>query len=142
MDRKMTDTATTVVLVLDGDTDAGFWLARNLLAEGRRVAVTARHAGDVVRVMHGYPADRVMVIAGDTTDKRQWSRITERVMERFGRLDTVVRAEHDAARFGVIHPRVRPSRETAGRSRNSVATTISLSSFDEEGPEVQASNAS
>jgi NAD(P)-dependent dehydrogenase (short-subunit alcohol dehydrogenase family) len=98
MDRKITDTATTVVLVLDGDTDAGYRLARNLLAEGRRVAVVARHAGDVVRVMHGYPADRVLVIAGDTTDQRQWSRILERVMGRFGRLDTVVRAENTLLR--------------------------------------------
>jgi NAD(P)-dependent dehydrogenase (short-subunit alcohol dehydrogenase family) len=93
MSRETTDTATTVVLVLDGDTDAGYQLARRLLADGRRVAVVARHPGDVVRVMHGYPADQVMVIAGDTTDQRQWSRITERVLDRFGRIDTVVRAQ-------------------------------------------------
>jgi NAD(P)-dependent dehydrogenase (short-subunit alcohol dehydrogenase family) len=96
MNRETPSTATTVVLVLDGDTDAGYRLARKLLAHGRRVAVTARHPGDVVRVMHGYPADRVMAIAGDIADQRQWSRITERVMDRFGRIDTVVRAE-DAA---------------------------------------------
>jgi NAD(P)-dependent dehydrogenase (short-subunit alcohol dehydrogenase family) len=93
MSREITDTPTTVVLVLDGDTDAGYQLARRLLADGHRVAVVARHPGDVVRVMHGYPADQVMVIAGDTTDQRQWSRITERVLGRFGRIDTVVRAQ-------------------------------------------------
>ena len=60
MDREKADTATSVVLVLDGDTDAGYQLARRLLAEGRRVAVVARHPGDVVRVMHGYSADRVI----------------------------------------------------------------------------------
>ena len=48
--------------------------------------------------MHGYSADRVMVIAGDTTDQRQWSRMTERVIDRFGRIDTVVRAEDTALR--------------------------------------------
>jgi NAD(P)-dependent dehydrogenase (short-subunit alcohol dehydrogenase family) len=93
MSREITDTATTVVLVLDGDTDSGYQLARRLLADGRRVAVVGRHPGDVVRVMHGYPADQVMVIAGDTTDQRQWSRITQRVLDRFGRVDTVVRAQ-------------------------------------------------
>lgn len=99
MNRETSFTATTVVLVLDGDTDAGYRLARKLLADGRRVAVTARHPGDVVRVLHGYPADRVMAIAGDTTDQRQWRRITERVMDRFGRIDTVVRAEDTALRI-------------------------------------------
>jgi hypothetical protein len=71
-------TASTVVIVLDGDTDAGYRLASGLLADGRRVAVVARHPGDVVRVMHGYPA--------------------ERVLARFGRIDTVVRAEESALR--------------------------------------------
>ena len=93
MSREIADTATTVVFVLDGDTDAGYQLARRLLADGRRVAVVARHPGAVVRVMHGYSTDRVMVIAGDTTDQRQWSRMTERVIDRFGHIDTVVRAQ-------------------------------------------------
>jgi NAD(P)-dependent dehydrogenase (short-subunit alcohol dehydrogenase family) len=98
MSRETSDTTTTVVLVLDGDTDAGYRMARKLLADGLRVAVTARHASGAVRVMHGYPADRVMVIAADTTDQHQWSRVTERVMARFGRIDTVIRAEDTALR--------------------------------------------
>jgi len=93
MSREIADTATTVVFVLDGDTDAGYQLARRLLADGRRVAAVGRHPGAVVRVMHGYSADRVMVIAGDTTDQRQRSRMTGRVIDRFGRIDTVVRAQ-------------------------------------------------
>jgi NAD(P)-dependent dehydrogenase (short-subunit alcohol dehydrogenase family) len=98
MNRTKTDHVSTVVLVLDGDTDAGYRLARNLLDLGRRVAVVARHAGDAVRIMHGHSADRVMVIAADTTDERQWSRVTERVRQRFGRLDTVVHAGHASLR--------------------------------------------
>jgi NADP-dependent 3-hydroxy acid dehydrogenase YdfG len=98
MSREIADTATTVVLVLDGDTDAGYELARKLLANGRRVAVVGRHPGNLVRVMHGYPADRVMVIASDITDKRQWTLMTERVRDRFGRIDTVVRAEDETLR--------------------------------------------
>jgi hypothetical protein len=40
----------------------------------------------------------VMVIAADTADQRQWGLVIERVMDRFGRIDTVVRAEDTALR--------------------------------------------
>jgi NAD(P)-dependent dehydrogenase (short-subunit alcohol dehydrogenase family) len=92
MNRETASPASAVTIVLDGDTDSGYVLARHLLAEGRRVAVVARHAGDAVRVMHGQSFDRLMVIAADVNDQRQWSRVTDRVMDRFGRIDTVVRA--------------------------------------------------
>jgi meso-butanediol dehydrogenase/(S,S)-butanediol dehydrogenase/diacetyl reductase len=98
MKRETSPVTATVVIVLDGDTDAGYQLARRLLAEGRRVAAVARHPGDAVRVMHGHPADRVMAIAADTADQRQWGLVIERVMDRFGRIDTVVRAEDTALR--------------------------------------------
>lgn len=98
MDRETTDTTTTVVLVLDGDTDAGYRMARKLLDDGCRVAVIGRHPDRVVRVMHGYSADRVLAIAADTTDQRQWNRVTEVVRDTFGRLDTVIRAEATALR--------------------------------------------
>jgi NAD(P)-dependent dehydrogenase (short-subunit alcohol dehydrogenase family) len=99
MNREKADTTTTVVLVLDGDTDTGYRMARKLLADGCRVAAIGRHPGGVVRVMHGYPADRVLAIAADVTDQRQWSRVTERVIARFGRIDTVIRAEDTALRI-------------------------------------------
>jgi NAD(P)-dependent dehydrogenase (short-subunit alcohol dehydrogenase family) len=98
MKRETSPVTATVAIVLDGDTDAGYQLTRILLAEGRRVAAVARHPGDAVRVMHGHPADRVMVIAADTADQRQWGLVIERVMDRFGRIDTVVRAEDTALR--------------------------------------------
>ena len=92
MDHETADTTTTVVLVLDGDTDAGYRMAHELLADGCRVAVTGRHPDGVVRVMHGYSAERVMVVAADMTDRYQRNRVTQMVRDRFGRLDTVVRA--------------------------------------------------
>lgn len=91
-------TAGTFAVVLDGDTDAGCRLARQLIADGRRVAVVARHAHSAVRVLHGQSSDRVFVIACDVADKAQWSRMTQRVMSRFGRIDTIVRAEGAALR--------------------------------------------
>jgi NAD(P)-dependent dehydrogenase (short-subunit alcohol dehydrogenase family) len=121
MDRETTDTTTTVVLVLDGDTDAGYRVARKLLADGCRVAVAGRHPDGVVRVMHGYSADRVLAIAADVTDLRQWSRVAEAVRKRFGRLDTVIRAEGSGASeaTGGI---TRASEATGGITRASEAT--------------------
>lgn len=98
MIRQMPSHTTAVVVVLDGDTDAGRRLARRALAGGDRVVVVARHAGDAVEVMHGHSADRVMVIAADVADAGQWSRLTERVTARFGRIDRVVRGEGAALR--------------------------------------------
>ena len=51
-----------------------------------------------VRVMHGYPAEQVMVIAADIADQRQWRCVTERVIERFGHIDTVMCGEAPALR--------------------------------------------
>jgi NAD(P)-dependent dehydrogenase (short-subunit alcohol dehydrogenase family) len=96
--RERDSLASTVVIVLDGGTDAGRRLARRKLADGHRVAVVARNACDAVEVMHGHSADRVMVIAADVDDPRQWSGVTARVTARFGRVDDVVRAEGAAWR--------------------------------------------
>ena len=98
MIRERDSLSSSVVIVLDGGTDAGRRLARRKLADGHRVVVVARHAGDAVEVMHGHSANRVMVIAADVSDARQWSRLTARVLARFGRIDGVVRAEGAALR--------------------------------------------
>lgn len=92
MNRETRTLADTVVIVPDGDTDAGHDLARRLLAEGRRVAAVSRHPGGGVPILHGQSADRVMTIAADTTDERQWGQVLERVARRFGRVDAVLRA--------------------------------------------------
>ncbi|MEU0496458.1 SDR family NAD(P)-dependent oxidoreductase [Mycobacterium sp. NPDC006124] len=98
MSREITSRAGTVVVVLDGDTHAGNQLACRLLAEGCRVAVIGHHAESLVRVTHGHPAQRVLAIVGDVADHRQWARIVQRVTERFGVMDTIVRAEASTVR--------------------------------------------
>jgi len=97
MSREITSRAGTVVVVLDGDTDAGCQLARRLLAEGCRVAVIGRHAAGLIRVTHGHRAERALAIAGDVADHRQWTQIVQRVTERFGGVDTIVRPQAAAA---------------------------------------------
>jgi NADP-dependent 3-hydroxy acid dehydrogenase YdfG len=124
MDRETTDTTTTVVLVLDGDTDAGYRMARKLLASGCRVAVTGRHPDAVVRVMHGYPADQVFAIAADMTDQRQWDRVTEQVRDRFGRVDTVIRVEDTALRAASSETAVRSRNRPLGRSPRSLGAGV------------------
>lgn len=98
MNSESASATTNVAVVLDADTDAGCQLARRLLAAGRCVAVVVRHPGEAVRVMHGHPADRVMAIACDVADPRQWDQLTARVTARFGHIDTVVRGEDTTLR--------------------------------------------
>jgi NADP-dependent 3-hydroxy acid dehydrogenase YdfG len=124
MDRETADTTTTVVLVLDGDTDAGYRMARKLLADGCRVAVTGRHPDRVVRVMHGHSADRVLAIAADVTDHRQWNRVTQLVRDRFGRIDTVIRAEDTALRAVSSETAVRSPNRRAARSHSRLGETV------------------
>jgi NADP-dependent 3-hydroxy acid dehydrogenase YdfG len=79
-----------VAVVLDAGTDTGLATAHSLLADGHRVVVTARHAGALVRITHGYPADRVYPVAVDTSDRDQLDQLLTRVRARFGRVDMIV----------------------------------------------------
>ena len=80
-----------IVLVLEAGSEAGARLARKLLRDGHRVAVTSRHASDLVGIMHGYPSDRVLAVAADPDDPAQRARLLARVRDYFGvdRLYTV-----------------------------------------------------
>jgi NAD(P)-dependent dehydrogenase (short-subunit alcohol dehydrogenase family) len=80
-----------IVLVLDAGTETGTRLARKLLRDGHRVAVSGRHATDLVPIMHGYPAGRVLAVAADADDPAQLTRLLARVRDYFGtdRLYTV-----------------------------------------------------
>lgn len=84
-------TAGKVVLVLNAGTEAGTRLARNLLRDGYRVAISSRHAAELPRIMHGHPSSRVLAVAADTEDPAQLRRLTARVRDYFGvdRLYTV-----------------------------------------------------
>jgi NAD(P)-dependent dehydrogenase (short-subunit alcohol dehydrogenase family) len=74
--------------------------------------------------MHGYPADRVLVIAADMTDQRQWNRVTEQVRDRFGRIDTVIRVEDTALRAASSETAVRSRNRPLGRSPRSLGAGV------------------
>jgi NADP-dependent 3-hydroxy acid dehydrogenase YdfG len=88
-----------VVLVVDADTDDGYRIAREFLCAGCRVAATARCAADLVRIMHGYRAERVLAVAADMHDDKQRQRVMARVERHFGRIDAMLCARDCAAVF-------------------------------------------
>lgn len=77
-------------LVLEAGSDAGYFAARALLAAGYSVAVSGRHAGQLTRVVHGYPASRVFAVAADSADQDQVMKLISSVESRFGRAITSV----------------------------------------------------
>src|ERR1700759_742168 len=79
------------VLALNAGSPAGQRLARKLLRDGHRVAITSRHATDLIPLMHGQPSSRVLAIAADMDDPAQRDRLLARVRDYFGvdRLYTV-----------------------------------------------------
>lgn len=79
-----------VVLVVDADTDDGYRLAREFLCAGCRVAATAHCPADLVRIMHGYGAERVLAVAADMADHKQRQRVIARVERQFGRIDAML----------------------------------------------------
>ena len=99
------DVANTVVLVLDAGTDAGCRIARKLLTDGHRVAISDRHPAELTRIMHGYPSSRVLAIAADTEDPAQLGRLLARVCDYFGadRLYTVASPTLDDGNVAETH---------------------------------------
>ncbi|MBI3216511.1 MAG: SDR family NAD(P)-dependent oxidoreductase [Mycobacterium sp.] len=73
-----------VILITHADTDTGYTIARELLAAGHRVAVTARNPGSLSRILLGQKADRVIAVAADIDDAAQRAGILRRAHARFG----------------------------------------------------------
>lgn len=73
-----------VVIVPNAGTTDGYRTVRALLAAGHRVVATDRHATALVRLLHDSDADRLLLLAADTTDPDQWNRVLDRATTRFG----------------------------------------------------------
>lgn len=85
-----------VVLVLDAGTDASCRQARVLLQAGHRVAVTARHATQLTRIIHGFTSSQVFAIAADISDPAQLERVIDRVQRHFSHpVSRIVNAERE-----------------------------------------------
>jgi NADP-dependent 3-hydroxy acid dehydrogenase YdfG len=105
MAHETSDVAGAVVLVLDAGTDTGYRIARKLLSDGHRVAISGRHPAELTRIMHGYPSSRVLAIAADTEDPTQLGRLLARVCDYFGadRLYTVASPTTDDGNVAATH---------------------------------------
>jgi len=84
-----------VVLITHVDSDAGYYLARKLLAGGNRVVAVARYPSSLTRILLGQSASHVVAIAADVDGGAQWDRLLERAQARLGRVTIVVDGQDD-----------------------------------------------
>ncbi|MFD9665478.1 SDR family NAD(P)-dependent oxidoreductase [Rhodococcus sp. NPDC059968] len=82
-----------VVLVTAAGSEQGTRTAQELLESGWCVAVTARTVAELVRIMPGMSSHRLLAVAADPADPRQVERLLDRVVGRFGRIDSVLGTE-------------------------------------------------
>jgi len=79
-----------VVLVIHADCDTGYWRARELLASGCRVVVTARQVTALTRILLGERCSQVMAVAADVEDAAQRAQLLQRAQDHLGPLTWVV----------------------------------------------------
>jgi 3-oxoacyl-[acyl-carrier protein] reductase len=78
-----------VAIVTGGSRGIGFAIARLLVAEGGRVAITARDRASLDRAV-GELGDAAIGFAGDAADDRHAQATVDGILARFGRLDILV----------------------------------------------------
>ncbi|MFJ9770788.1 SDR family oxidoreductase [Kitasatospora sp. NPDC101157] len=80
-----------VTLITGGSSGIGAATARALLKQGDRVAVTGRDTGRLAAFAASVDAgEQLLTIAGDAADEKDVASAVRRVVDRWGRLDTVV----------------------------------------------------
>jgi hypothetical protein len=73
-----------VILVTHADSDTGLAIARELLAAGHRVVVTAHHPLSLSRILLGQSAAQVIAIAADIDDAAQRDALLRTAHAKFG----------------------------------------------------------
>ncbi len=103
MDPNPTTSDRPVAVVTGGTKGIGLATARALLAEGYRVAASARTAADVSRIeseLEGEFGGRVLGVVCDVRASAQCDALIDATVERFGRLDVLV----NNAGLGIFRP--------------------------------------
>ncbi|WP_148222436.1 SDR family NAD(P)-dependent oxidoreductase [Rhodococcus opacus] len=90
-------TARGVVVVTAAGSEQGSRTAQELLDSGWCVAVTARTVAELARIMPGMSGHRLLAVAADPGDPRQVEQLLDRVLARFGGIDSVLGAESSVA---------------------------------------------
>ena len=73
-----------VVLLTHADSDAGHQRALALLADGHRVAVTARHPTRLARILAAHSSGQMVALAADIDDPLQFAKLLERTAAKLG----------------------------------------------------------
>jgi NADP-dependent 3-hydroxy acid dehydrogenase YdfG len=80
-----------VALITGGSSGIGAATARALLRQGHRVAVTGRDADRLAAFAESVAAgDRLLTVAGDTSDEHDVAAAVRAAVDAWGRLDTVI----------------------------------------------------
>jgi NAD(P)-dependent dehydrogenase (short-subunit alcohol dehydrogenase family) len=80
-----------VVLITGGSRGLGLVMARQLAAEGARVALMARHEPELARAAATVsPRDHVLIVRGDVREPADCARVVATTVARFHRLDVLV----------------------------------------------------
>lgn len=77
-------------IVSGASSGMGLAIARELVAEGARVALFARRADRLEEAVAALGADRAVAVAGDSNDPAAQERLVATARERFGAVDIVV----------------------------------------------------
>lgn len=85
-----------VVLITGAGSGIGRAIAQAFLDNGARVAIVGRRESALQETLAGYPADRVLAVPADITERAAPRQIVTRVVGRFGRIDVFV---NNAAKY-------------------------------------------
>ncbi len=80
----------TTAIVTGGSRGIGLGIAQRLVAEGSRVALTARNPDTLASAIEQFPPGTVIAIAGKADDAEHRDEVFDRVADEFGGLDILV----------------------------------------------------
>ncbi|MFB2586511.1 SDR family oxidoreductase [Herbiconiux liukaitaii] len=92
----------TVVAITGASSGIGREVARQLVAEGARVALTARREERLVELETELGSDSVVWVAGDIADAATSNALVKAATEKFGSLDSLVASAGIGAYGGVL----------------------------------------
>ena len=81
-----------VTIVTGGNAGIGEAVAKRFAEEGAAVVITGRRQGELDRVINeiGQDKAKVLSVAGSVTDETHVREVTQRALDRFGRIDILV----------------------------------------------------
>jgi len=81
-----------VTIVTGGNAGIGEAVAKRFAEEGAAVVITGRRQGELDRVINeiGKNKGKVLPVAGSVTDETHVREVTQRALDRFGRIDVLV----------------------------------------------------